>query len=114
MKKVFLAVFAITVLFAAFDVRAEEIAVVCGLREELNFNSIVQVIYLKVDMENKSINGIPSRVYDKDIITYETEAESLTFIMPSMLLRVIRKGSGAEGVDIKYSGDCSRDKLIFE
>lgn len=114
MKKTVLAFLAAFLLSPAVDALAEEIAVVCWLREDLNFNSMVQVIYLKVDIQNKTVNSIPSRVYDKDIITYETEAETLTFILPSMYLKVVRKGRGVDGSDIKYSGECAHDKLFFE
>jgi hypothetical protein len=68
---------------------------------------MVQVIYLKVDIQNKTVNGIPSKVYDKDIITYETDAETLSFTLPWMYLKVVRKGRGQDGSDIKYSGECT-------
>ena len=114
MKKTGLALLVFMFLAPVASSFAEEIAVVCWLREDLKFNSMLQVIYLKVDIQNKTVNGIPSRVYDKDIITYETETETLTFILPSMYLKVVRKGRGPDGSDIKYSGECTHDKLFFE
>lgn len=114
MKKTGLALLVFMFLIPAAQSLAEEIAVVCWLREDLNFNSMVQVIYLKVDIQNKTVNGIPSKVYDKDIITYETDAETLSFTLPWMYLKVVRKGRGPDGSDIKYSGECTQDKLFFE
>jgi hypothetical protein len=114
MKKVCLALLVVMFLPPTASTLADELAVVCWLREDLNFNSMVQVIYLKVDIQKKTVNGIPSKVYDKDIITYETEAETLTFILPSMYLTVMRKGRGPDDSDSKYSGECTHDKLFFE
>ena len=91
--------------------QGEELPIICELKEDLNFNSPVQVIYLEVDMENHTVNEIPSTVMGADIITYETESESLTIVLPSMHITVIHKGRDPEGFDIRYTGVCYKDKL---
>ncbi len=95
-------------------VQGEEFAIICKLKEVLNFKSPVQVIFLRVDMENHTVNGIPSTVFWNDIITYETKSESLTIILPAMEITVVRKGQGIEDSDIRYTGVCYRDELKFE
>ena len=102
MKNLLFFFWAVIFLSLAAIAHGEEFNVVCGLKEDLNFKSSPQVIYLKVDLENKTVNGIPSTVYGDDIITYETKNETLTFVLPSMYLQVVRKGRGPEGADIIY------------
>ena len=114
MKNLLFFFWAVIFLSLAAIAHGEEFNVVCGLKEDLNFKSSPQVIYLRVDIENKTVNGIPSTVYGNDIITYETEFETLTFILPSMYLKVVRKGRDPEGADITFTGECARDKLYFE
>jgi hypothetical protein len=101
-------------LSSAAIAHAEAFNLVCGLKEDLNFKSPLQVIYMRVDIENKTVNGIPSTVYGNDIITYETKSEVLTMVLPSMYLTVVRKVQGKEGVEIRFTGACSRDILYFE
>lgn len=112
-KKLFIPLTIIFLLSTAIA-QAEELRIFCELKEELNFRSPVQVVYLKVDMKNKTVNGIASTVLGSDIITYETDAESLTLVMPSMYITVVRKGRGDKGADITYIGECHRDKLKIE
>jgi len=94
-------------------VRGEELPLICQLKEDLNFKNPAQTIYLRVDMEKHTVNGIPATVLGGDIISYETKSESLTFILPSMYLRLIRKSRGQDGADISYTGSCREDKLDF-
>ena len=91
----------------------EEFPIICELREVLNFRRPVQIIFLRVDMENKTVNNIPSTVLGDDIITYETETEALTIVLPTMNITVLRKGKGPDNSDARYSGICYHDKLIF-
>jgi hypothetical protein len=101
-------------LSSAAIAHAEEFNLVCGLQEDLNFKSPLQVIYLRIDMENQTVNGIPGTVYGNDIITYETESEIVTMVLPSMYLTIVRKAQGKDGSDIRFTGACSRDILYFE
>lgn len=114
MKNIVFSLLTAVFLSSPVIAQGEEFNVVCGLKEDLNFKSSLQVIYLTVDIENKTVNGIPSTVYGNDIITYETEFETLTFILPSMYIKVVRKGRDPEGADITFTGECSRDILYFE
>ena len=113
MKKILLIAAAILLLCFSTDVRSEELPLVCELKEVLNFKSPVQVIFLTVDMENRTVNGIPSTVYRDYIITYETKTESLTIVLPSMEITIVRKGQGAEGSSKRYTGACYKDKFNF-
>jgi hypothetical protein len=114
MKKILFITLGILLMPFTIIAQAEEPPIICELKEDLNFNSPVQVIYLEVDMKNHTVNGIPSTVLGDDIITYETKSESLTIILPSMYIRVIRKGRGPEGSNIRYTGVCYKDKLFSE
>jgi len=80
-------------------VQCEEFPIVCELKEDLNFHTV---------------NGIPSTVLGVDIITYETKSESLTLVLPTMYITVVRKGRGIEGSNINYSGACHRNKFDSE
>ncbi|MFC1837229.1 hypothetical protein ACFLYW_00925 [Thermodesulfobacteriota bacterium] len=112
--KNFLSIAAIMIfLSSAVIARGEEFPVICELKEVLNFNSPLQVIFLRVDMKNRTVNGIPSTVLGDDIITYETETEALTIIMPTMDITVVRKARGMDNADIRYTGICYHDRLIF-
>ena len=113
MKKILFIAVAVILLSLTVVAQGEEISIVCELKEDLNFKSPVQVIYLRVDMKNQTVNEIPSTVLGEDIITYETESESLTIILPSMYITVVRKGQGMAGSDIRYTGACYKDKLNF-
>ena len=106
----------VTIIFLSFAVIAqgEGLPIVCELKEDLNFKSPVQVIFLEVDMGNHTINGIPSTVLGDDIITHETSLESLTLNFLSMYIKVVRKGQGMAGSDIRYTGVCHRDKINFK
>lgn len=114
MKKILFISLTAIFLSSAVIAHAEEFNLVCGLKEDLNFKSPLQVIYLRVDIENQTINGIPSTVYGDDIITYETKVETLTITLPSMYIIVERKSQDAGGSDIRFTGACSRDILYFE
>lgn len=103
----------VVILFAFMTAHGEELPLICEIKEDLNFKGRVQTIYLRVDMEKKTVNGIPSTVLGTDIISYETEAEAVTFILPSMYLKVIRKGRGPGGADVSYTGACKKDELKF-
>ena len=113
MKKILFIAAAVIFLSSAVIALGEEIPIVCELKEDLNFKSPVQVIYLRVDMKNKTVNEIPSTVLGEDIITYETKSESLTIILPSMYITVVRKGQGSADSDVRYTGACYKDKLNF-
>ena len=113
MKRILLSASIIIILSSAMIARGEEFPIICELREVLNFKRPVQVIFLRVDMKNKTVNGISSTVLGEDIITYETEAEALTIILPSMDITVVRKGQGVDNSDIRYTGVCYHDKLIL-
>ena len=114
MKKILFITVGIIFLSFAMIAQGEELPIICELKEDLNFNSPVQVIYLEVDMKNHTVNGIPSTVLGDDIITYETESESLTIVLPSMHITVIRKGRGPAGSDFRYTGVCYKDKLYLK
>lgn len=114
MKKILLISLTAIFLSSAVIARAEEFNLVCGLKEDLNFKSPLQVIYLRVDIENQTVNGIPSTVYGNDIITYETKVETLTITLPSMYIIVERKSQDSGDSDIRFTGACSRDVLYFE
>ena len=112
MKKAVLIIITVILFFSAAAF-AEEVPIVCELREDLNFNSPVRVVYLKLDMKERTVNGIPSTVMGKDIITYETQKELLTIILPSMYITV--KHKDMEGLDqhVDYTGVCYEDRLKF-
>ncbi len=112
--KIFL-FFTAILFFVSSSVSAlgEEFPVICKLKEVLNFKRPVQVIFLNIDMKKKTVNGIPGTVLGEDIITYETETESLTVILPSMDMTLIRKGRGADNADVRYTGVCYHDRLTY-
>ena len=114
MKKILFIIVTIMFLSSAVIAQGEEFPIVCELKEDLNFKSRVQVIYLEVDMENHTVNGIPSTVLGVDIITYETKSESLTLVLPTMHITVVRKGRGIGNSNINYSGACYRNKFDSE
>ena len=111
MNKLIFIIVIIIVLFSAMIVQGEELHIICELKEDLNFKSPVQAIYLVVDMKNQTVNDIPSTVLGDDIITYQTETESVTIVLPSMHITVIRKGRGTADSNISYTGACYRDTL---
>lgn len=104
---------AVLFLCTATFAQGEELPLICDIKEDLNFRSRVQIIYLRVDMEKQTVNGIPATVLGTDIISYETETEAFTFILPSMYLKILRKNRGPEGEDVSYTGSCKKDELRF-
>ena len=113
MKRILFIASIIIFLSSAVIAQGEEFPIVCELKEVLNFKRPVQVIFLRVDMKNKTVNGIPSTVIGDDIITYETKSESLTIILPSMDITVVSKGQGVDNSDIRYTGVCYHGKFPF-
>ena len=114
MKKILFITLTIIFLSSAVIGLGEEFPIICELKEDLNFNSRVQVIYLAIDMENHTVNGIPSTVLGVDIITYETKSESLTLVLPTMHITVVRKGQDMADSNINYTGACYKNKFDSE
>ena len=112
-KKILLITLTIIFLSSAVIAQGEELAIICELKEVLNFKSPTHVMFLRVDMENHTVNGLPSTILGKDIIIFETKSESLTIVLPSMYITVERKGQGVAGPNINYTGVCHEDKLNF-
>ena len=93
-------------------VLGEELPLICELKEDLNFQSSVQTVFINVDMEKGTVNRIPGTIMGNDIIKYETETETGTIILPNYI-HVTRKGRGPGGSDVSYSGVCKKDDLKF-
>ncbi len=113
MKRVLFITLTIIFLSSAVIAKGEELAIVCELKEILNFESPTHVMFLKIDMKNHTVNGLPSTILGEDIITLKTKSESLTIILPSMYITVDQKGQGATDSNINYTGVCHEDKLNF-
>jgi hypothetical protein len=113
MKKLLFIASILVLLASPVIASGEEFPIICELKEVLNFKRPVQIIFLRVDMKNRTVNNIPSTVLGEDIITYETDTEALTIILPTMDITLIRKGQGSDNTDVRYTGICYHDKLVF-